>query len=93
MPKAPDTWPAGALPGRMNIACAAYFVGVSVAKFRLGVKCGRYPAPMRDGGNVLWRTKDLQACIDGERAPSQGAGKEYWLGRLGNGCDRAARPT
>jgi hypothetical protein len=76
----------------MNAECAAYFVGVSLAKFRLGVKAGKYPASVKDGGNVLWRTKDLQACIDGERNPGQGRGKDYWLGKLGDGADHAAGP-
>jgi hypothetical protein len=91
MPKAPATWPIGALPARMNGECAAFFVGVSLAKFKAGVKTGKYPPSIKDGGNVLWRVRDLLAHVDGRSNPGQAKDNGYWLGLLDDADDRAAR--
>jgi hypothetical protein len=90
MPKIPDTWPHGALPGRMNDECTAYFLGVSVSMLRAGVRVGRYPAPIRDGGRVLWLTADLQEHVDRARQSGEAPVKDAWLARYDD--DRAAQP-
>jgi predicted DNA-binding transcriptional regulator AlpA len=45
---------------------AAAYLGISASKFRDGWRAtpARYPEPIRDGGNVLWDTKALDAHVD-----------------------------
>lgn len=49
MPRAPQSWPSGALPRRMTRDLAAYYVGVSPTTFDLRVRDGIYPGPHADG--------------------------------------------
>ena len=45
---------------------AAAYLGISPSKFRSGWSASppRYPLPIRDGGNVLWDIKALDAHVD-----------------------------
>lgn len=65
MPKPPRNWPSGALPRLMDIACAAFYVGLSASTFRARVDAGQYPEPRREGRRCLWDRAALDAAIDG----------------------------
>lgn len=55
-------------PRRLDEREAAAYLGISLSKFRVGwqAKVPRYPQPTRDGGNVLWDIKVLDAHVDAE---------------------------
>jgi len=55
-------------PRRMQEDMAAAYCGVSLSKFRAGVSNGRYPAGLKDGGNVLWYIEDVDRALDNLKA-------------------------
>jgi hypothetical protein len=65
-------------PRRMAAQLAAAYIGVSPSKFLAGVKAGRYPAGVEDGGNRLWYRSDLDRWLDQARdqAAASPAGEE-----------------
>ena len=50
-------------PRRMQADMAAMYLGISRSKFLEGVG-GKYPKPVKDGGNSLWHIEDLDAAAD-----------------------------
>lgn len=54
-------------PLRMKADMAAYLLGISESKLKEGAKSGIYPAPVRDGKNVLWKFEDLKTWVDGQQ--------------------------
>lgn len=73
-------------PRRMQEDMAAAYYGVSLSKFRSGVRKGYYPTGLKDGGNVLWYIEDLDSSLDnlkhhaGSLKPVNGA--EAWMKSL-----------
>lgn len=66
---------------------AATYLGISPSKLRAGIGLDppRYPRPMRDGGNVLWDIKVLDAFVDDRsnfatNAPAVAGVKRKWAG-------------
>jgi len=59
-------------PRRMQEDMAAAFCGVSLTKFRTGVRKGIYPLGVKDGGNVLWYLEDLNHALDTLKKPIGG---------------------
>jgi hypothetical protein len=53
----------------MKAPLAAAYLGLGQTKFLAGVKAGRYPAPVVDGGNRLWRLADLAKWVETNGAP------------------------
>jgi hypothetical protein len=53
----------------MKAPLAAAYLGLGQTKFLAGVKAGRYPAPVADGGNKLWRLADLAKWVETNGAP------------------------
>jgi hypothetical protein len=51
-------------PARLKAPLAAAYLGLGQTKFLAGVKTGKYPAPVLDGGNRLWRLSDLTRWVD-----------------------------
>ncbi len=51
-------------PRRLRAGFASAYVGVSKAKFLADVKGGQWPAPIHDGGCVLWDRHELDELID-----------------------------
>jgi hypothetical protein len=53
-------------PRLLDAPLAAEYLGISASKFAAGVKAEppRYPPPIRDGGNVLWDIRALDAHVD-----------------------------
>ena len=54
-------------PARMKAPAAADYMGVSESAFHARVREGRYPQPVRDGGNTLWRRASLDDWLARER--------------------------
>lgn len=52
-------------PRLMQAPAAAYYIGVSVTKFRELVRAGTLPDGIKQGGNVLWDVRDLDSYADG----------------------------
>lgn len=73
-------------PRRMQEDMAAAYCGVSLSKFRSGVRKRHYPAGVKDGGNVLWYVEDLDSALDnlkfdaGASRPANDA--EAWMKSL-----------
>jgi hypothetical protein len=51
-------------PRRMKAWMAAAYVGESESKFQTGVKSGKWPQGVADGGNVYWYHEDLDDRLD-----------------------------
>ena len=51
-------------PRRMKLHFAAAYVDESETKFLAGVKSGKWPEGLRDGGNIYWFIEDLDAALD-----------------------------
>lgn len=69
-------------PARMQSASAAAYMGLGLTKFLNGVKEGRYPQPIRDGGNVLWHRVTLDQWLANERGEVLNTPvKRSWGGR------------
>jgi len=47
---------------------AAALCGITIATLYNRRRRGEFPEPVRLGGNVRWRRKDLLAMLDGRRA-------------------------
>ena len=73
-------------PRRMQDDLAAAYYGVSLSKFRSGVRKGCYPAGVKDGGNVLWYIEDLDSALDALKHPTGYPrltnGAESWMKSL-----------
>jgi len=52
------------VPRRMKAAAASTYVGESLTKFHAGVKAGKWPNGLHDGGNVYWYREDLDERLD-----------------------------
>jgi hypothetical protein len=48
----------------MKLSFAAAYVDESETKFLAGVKGGKWPQGIRDGGNVYWFLEDLEGALD-----------------------------
>ena len=59
----------------MQARFAAAYCGVSQTKFLRDVKAGRYPKPVKDGGNSLWYIEDLDHSLD--QLKGEGAGDPF----------------
>ncbi|QEX18540.1 hypothetical protein FRZ44_38470 [Hypericibacter terrae] len=87
--KPPPNWPAGVTPLRMDKACAAYFVGLTVSEFERQVADGRLPPPERIRNVDRWRTSALRQAVDPARSPEQdNRSDEELLAGLDHGDDR-----
>ena len=51
-------------PYRMKSGLACKYLDISQSKFLIGVRTGKYPQPVRDGGNSLWHREDLDHAAD-----------------------------
>jgi hypothetical protein len=61
-------------PRRMKAPKAAAYVDESESKFAAGVKSGKWPKGIRDGGNVYWYREDLDAVLDKMKPITEEAG-------------------
>ena len=52
------------LPRLLKAGHAAIYLGMSETKFRLLVNSGTISRPKRQGGNVSWDIRDLDAFVD-----------------------------
>ena len=66
-------------PRRMKAELAGPYCGVSKTKFLDGVKAGRYPPPIHDGGNALWYREDLDECMDRQKGTPTAAQGSEWM--------------
>jgi hypothetical protein len=48
----------------MKAALAAAYVDESESKFHDGVRTGKWPKGIKDGGNTYWFIEDLDAALD-----------------------------
>jgi hypothetical protein len=48
----------------MPIRLAAEYCGESESKFRAGIKSGKWPEGIHDGGNVHWYREDLDDRLE-----------------------------
>ena len=53
-------------PARMGEDLAALYLGISTGTLRERVKDGLYPAPVRDGGRILWSRRQLDEYVDAQ---------------------------
>jgi hypothetical protein len=69
----PDAW-----PRRMSAAVAAAYMGVSESLFTTRVASKRYPAPINDGGRVLWDKRALDLLVDAQSGFDDASQIEPW---------------
>lgn len=50
-------------PNRRPRLGQAPIIPVSAAAWWRGVRCGRYPRPLKLGGSTVWRAEDIRALI------------------------------
>lgn len=53
-------------PARMSASVAALYLGISEGAFHSRVEAKALPAGVREGGNVLWSRRQLDAHIDAQ---------------------------
>jgi excisionase family DNA binding protein len=63
-------------PARMGEDMAADYLGISRPTLREGAKAGRLPAPLREGGRILWAKKQLDDFVAAQFEDA--AGKNSW---------------
>jgi hypothetical protein len=74
-------------PRRMKLRLAAAYVDESDSKFLSGVKTGKWPEGLKDGGNTYWYLEDLDAVLD--RLKPDGAQSDDGWGDYGGGQARS----
>lgn len=70
-----------AWPRRLSLALAAAYLGISPSKLSEGAGKA-YPAPIRDGRNVLWDRRALDAYVDGAAEAGAGSGLDPVMERI-----------
>lgn len=53
-------------PARMDAGMAALYLGIGEDTLRNGASAGRFPAPVHEGGRVLWSKRQLDVFVAGQ---------------------------
>lgn len=71
-------WPfPGVLPLNLSREEAARYVGVSPRSFDAMVEAGEMPKPIRWGGRVMWRRREIEMANDRLGADDDGARNDW----------------
>jgi hypothetical protein len=65
-------------PARMNADLTALYLGIGHNTLNEGVKAGRYPAPVREGGRIFWAKRQLDEFVSAQFNLTDGAHKNSW---------------
>lgn len=69
----PEAW-----PRRMSKTVAAAYMGIGETLFQKRVDEKLYPAPIEDGGRVLWDKRALDLLVDAQSGFDDATGIEPW---------------
>jgi len=65
-------------PGRLNASLTALYLGIGHNTLNEGVKTGRYPAPVREGGRVFWSKRQLDQFLEAQFGLTDAKPKNTW---------------